>query len=423
MDLEFSADDKVLATASGDQACHVVDMSTQQPIYSLQKHTSSVKQVQFQPGSCNNVLATCSRDGSINIWDLRCKSYQRPSLQLYCSLSSDSDNSSRLSHTHLKYPQASNSILAAHSEPYNKGSDIKTPSLRDDISITSFSFLSAGRENLLVSGCAANASVRLWDMRTTYTLRRKASLSITRQPESHDRHRQFGLTSLSFNNDSSRLYTLCRDGTVYAYSTQHLVLGHSPELDIGHSPCRRFPAEEPAQGSGPLYGFRHPRLRVSTFFVKLSVRQPIDDRSELLAVGSSDNCAVVFPTDEKYMSRSANSAAMDKSEQHSSPSRRQSLRSSTVREHPTPSSPVKSRSRFEDHIPIYGHGAALIEGHANEVSSVSFTRGGGLATVSDDMHVRYWREGRAEKSVEADQRRCGWTDVGKWYSDDEVEDA
>lgn len=397
-------------------------MSTQQPIYSLQKHTSSVKQVQFQPGSSDNVLATCSRDGSINIWDLRCKSYQRPSLQLYCSLSADNDNSSRLSHSHLKYPQASNSISAAHSEPLSRVSDNKTTSLRDDISITSFSFLSAGRENLLVSGCAANACVRLWDMRTTYTLRRKASLSITRQPESHDRHRQFGLTSLSLNHDSSRLYTLCRDGTIYAYSTPHLVLGHSPELDNGYSPCRRFPAEEPAKGSGPLYGFRHPRLRVSTFFVKLSVRQPMDDRSELLAVGSSDNCAVVFPTDERYMSRSARTAALARSQQ-SSPNKRHALRSSTLRGHTASSSPIKSRSRFEDNIPIYEHGAALVEGHTSEVSSVSFARDGGLVSVSDDMHVRHWREGKLGKPLETEERPCGWTDVKKWYSDDEVEDT
>ncbi|KXJ93098.1 WD40-repeat-containing domain protein, partial [Microdochium bolleyi] len=73
IDLAFSDDDYLLATASGDQTGRVIDMMTQTPIANLQQHTASLKQVRFQPGKANSsVLATSSRDGSVQIWDLRC---------------------------------------------------------------------------------------------------------------------------------------------------------------------------------------------------------------------------------------------------------------------------------------------------------------------------------------------------------------
>ena len=74
IDLAFSSDDRLLATASGDQTGRVLDVMTQAPVAVLRNHTASLKQIRFQPGQSNNsVLATSSRDGSIQIWDLRCR--------------------------------------------------------------------------------------------------------------------------------------------------------------------------------------------------------------------------------------------------------------------------------------------------------------------------------------------------------------
>lgn len=70
LDLAFSPDDLLLATASGDQTSQVIDMPTQCTTHKMTGHSSSVKQVCFQPGS-SNVLASSSRDGSVQIWDLR----------------------------------------------------------------------------------------------------------------------------------------------------------------------------------------------------------------------------------------------------------------------------------------------------------------------------------------------------------------
>ncbi|QVM10515.1 hypothetical protein D8B26_005173 [Coccidioides posadasii str. Silveira] len=424
MDLEFSSDDKLLATASGDQSSHIIDMPTQTAVYCLSKHSSSVKRVQFQPGSNGNVVATCSRDGSINIWDLRYKAFDKPSLQLHCSLASDGDDTTRISTAKMKYPQVSNNIRGAHSErPRSKGQS-ESQSHREDISVTSISFLHPGREHLFVTSCESNACVRLWDMRTSYSLRRKMStpVAITRQPESHSRYRQFGLTSLVFNGDGNRLYTLCRDGTVYAYSTPHLILGNSNELSLSNPPLRRFPGEEPKAGLGPLYGFRHPRLLVATFFVKIALRQAQNDNTELLAVGSSDNCAIVFPTNERYFKKSLPTSEISLPT-NSMPGpkgfggRRIGLQRTK--------SGTSLSARLEHDIPIYQHGSPLVEGHQKEVSAVSWTNNGELVTVSDDLHARCWREGPDARDLrlggEAGGRRwnCGWAEVNDPEYDEE----
>jgi WD40 repeat protein len=71
MDLAFSSDDLLLATASGDQSAQIMDVRTQQCVHVLAKHTSSLKQVCFQPDD-DKIIATSSRDGTVQIWDLRC---------------------------------------------------------------------------------------------------------------------------------------------------------------------------------------------------------------------------------------------------------------------------------------------------------------------------------------------------------------
>lgn len=115
MDLEFSSDDMLLATASGDQTSLVIDMTTQKPIYCLSNHFPSVKRVQFQPASNNKVFATCSRDGNVNIWDLRCKGFERPALQARCSLESESEPPPAPSALQkLLYPHVLNTIGGAH---------------------------------------------------------------------------------------------------------------------------------------------------------------------------------------------------------------------------------------------------------------------------------------------------------------------
>ncbi|KAB8233826.1 WD40 repeat domain-containing protein [Aspergillus alliaceus] len=421
MDLEFSSDDMLLATASGDQTALVIDMTTQKPIYCLSNHVSSVKRVQFQPSANNKVLATCSRDGNVNIWDLRCKGFEKPSLQVRCSLESDSEHSATPVTSKMTYPQVLNTIHGAHAwMPQVPASEKLEPQVgRSDITVTSLAFLPPGRENLFVTASEANACVRLWDLRTAHNNRRGRPvlpLSTTREPDSHIKYRRFGLTSMTLGGDGSRLYTLCRDGTVYAYSTSHLILGHAPELSLNNDRPRRSGGSD-KEGLGPLYGFRHPRLQVASFYVRTAVRKAASDKPEMLAVGSSDHCAVLFPTDERFLHSAPKPTAEVDLPQNPMHLTRSGLRRTN--------SGTGLSGRLEDTIPIYQSGTPLVEGHKKEVSAVSWTVDGELITVSDDYSARCWREGPDARDLreggEAEGRRwrCGWADTKDFYDDED----
>lgn len=433
LDLAFSPDDLLLATASGDQTSQVIDMPTQRTTYTLAGHVSSVKQVRFQPGS-SNVLASSSRDGSVQIWDLRCKGFDAPVRDIKVSLDpSDSDTNRTPASNRVTWARSVNTILEAHASrqpvsttsatigkpapSFDAPSKTESPGRKGDVSITSLCFLQPGQEHLLLTASEANASVKLWDLRTTHNHRRSRAtpLSSTRQPESHNRHRHFGLTSLSLSGDGGRLYALCRDNTVYAYSTSHLILGHAPELSKPLSKPRRSGGPE-KEGLGPIYGFRHPKFHATTFYVKSAVRPAKDDKSEMLVVGSSDGCAVVFPTDERYMERSNHRRML------SSGSPFSRTRPSLTRA----DSSTGLSTRLEDTIPIYQHGSALIRGHSRELTGLTWTPRGELVTVGDDFAARCWREDAAEARElrlggEGEGRRwgCGWAEAERGWDDDE----
>ena len=429
MDLEFSSDDALLATASGDQTSLIIDMATQKPVYCLSNHVSSVKRVQFQPGGNNKVLATCGRDGVVNIWDLRCKGFEKPSLQVQCSLGSGSEAITTPIPSKVTYPQVLNTIHGAHTWAPPQGvpnAKKEPPAGRSDVTVTSLAFLPPGRENLFVTASEANACVRLWDLRTAHNNRYGrpvAPLSTTRQPDNHTNYRGFGLTSLALGGDGSMLYALCRDGTVYAYSTSHLILGHAPELSLNNTRPRRSVGSD-KEGLGPLYGFRHPRLKVSTFYVKLAARKAANDRAEMLAAGSSDSCGILFPTDERFFrSLDRRSAAMVEDPGERRPQTRllSNSRPSIFRTN----SGTSQSGRLEDAIPIYESGTALVGGHKREVSAVSWTADGELVTVSDDFTARCWREGPKARDLrtggETEGRRwqCGWAETSDSYDDAE----
>ena len=429
LDVAFSADDLLLATASGDQTTHVIDMPTQRTTSVLTGHSSSIKQVCFQPGS-SNVIATSSRDGSVQIWDLRCKGFDGPVGTIKIPLGPSATDMTGSHAKKVLWGRPVNAIFEAHQRhqisrvpaggvslapSIDTPSKTETPGRKGDVSITALQFLHPGREHLIVTASEADASVKLWDLRTTHNHRRKHAipLSTTRATGAHMKHRHFGLTSLSLSGDGARLYTVCRDNSTYAYLASHLILGHAPELSSDRPQSRRVGGQE-KEGLGPIYGFRHPNFHVSSFYVKSALRPAKDDRSELLAVGSTDGSAVLFPTNEKYMQHSA-----DKRMRPSD-----SLGSDRPLE-----KRAQNNSRFtirlEDSIPIYQHGSALVRGHSREVTGLNWTADGELVTVSDDYSVRCWREGAQARDLrmggEKEGRRwgCGWAEADSdWDEDD-----
>ncbi|KAI0122942.1 WD40-repeat-containing domain protein [Xylariales sp. AK1849] len=443
IDLAFSTDDHLLATASGDQTGRVIDMMTQSTVALLHHHTASLKQVRFQPGKANSsVLATSSRDGSVQIWDLRCKGpvSEIPPVP-------DRDTNLGFRRQQPKQGCVVNSIYDAHARtlrqvrqaapggPGDMPSRGELPGRIGDVSVTTLQFLPEGQEHLLLTACEADASIKLWDIRSTSRHKTSTPMSMTAPPTSHSRWRPFGISSLALSTDSSRLYALCKDNTVYAYSTPHLILGHAPELS-SREPARRRHGGITHNGLGPLYGFRHPMFHATSFYVKCAVRPARDGQSELLAVGSSDGCAVVFPTAERYF-RDDLSGAMASV----------SLENATIAATSAPTSQEPSKSlrrplfqrtnstsnlnvlREKDDIPIVRNGTPLVRGHEREVGALAWTERGKLVTVGDDYLVRCWSEGRDEArdlrtGGEGGGRRwgCGWADVGDGWDGDFEDD-
>ena len=153
---------------------------------------------------------------------------------------------------------------------------------------------------------------------------------------------------------------------MYAYSTSHLTLGSCPEWE----PTSRVRKSSTRSGVGPIYGFRHPELRTSSFYVKLAVRPATSAKSELLAVGSSSSCPVVFPAYERFLKQ------------------RRKIHDAV----PTPHPYDAGAPPDSDELPIHSNGAALVNGHEKEVTGVTWTREGELLSISDDSVCRIWRD-------------------------------
>lgn len=430
MDMELSPDDSLLATASGDQTCRIIDMKQHQSTHTLRGHIGSIKRVQFQPCSGNNVLATCSRDGSICLWDLRCatskgslvyKNLNREPESFLCQSADVSCvNQIRDAHTAFDLPGRM------------KGRRRQGPvSARSDFAVTTCAFIGSSRPHLLATASENDAIIKLWDMRTSYKSRsgRPTPVSATLEPKSHQDHRQFGVTSIAMSTDGARLYSLCRDHTVYAYSTSHLVLGGAPEMSPTSShPFRQ--SRSAGHGLGPLYGFRHPALRLASFYDKLAVRHRSQDNTEMIATGTREECAVLFPTDERYLNKSARRRPLQANEPRSANASSQPPSSSPLAR--TSSSISISRQQPLDDIeggcPIYYHGTALVNGHAKEVTAVAWTVNGNLITTADDYTSRCWREDaqparslRLNTDRDLARYQSGWAEVRKGYDDDEAE--
>ncbi|PIA99861.1 Cell division cycle protein cdt2 [Cercospora beticola] len=404
MDIAFSSDDYILATASGDQTARVVDMQSQRTICILTGHKSSVKQVRFQPND-DNMITTSSRDGTIQLWDLRCGS--KSAVQNFrTSLKTRSGGTS----PETRFGKSLDVGYGHMSDkrPYNIEN-------RDELSITSFHHLPNGREHLVVTSSEVDASVKLWDLRNAGMSCRKAPvpLSSTSVPAVHNSKRNFGINSMALSGDGSRLYTVCRDWTVYAYSMNQIVLGNAPEMSTG--PSRRRMLKQPMSGMGPLYGFKHPQLRLATFYIKAALRPAAGDKGEMLAIGSSNHCPVLFPTDERHVPRperpSQEQDDDDDDELFVAP--KSSQRSSA------------SATAASD-LPIHNRGTALIGGHHKEVTSVAWTTEGNLISVGDDYSARCWRENatmarqlRMKGDFGGERWRMGWADVDAVYDQEE----
>ncbi|EGX94830.1 WD domain protein [Cordyceps militaris CM01] len=413
MALDFSEDDLRLATACGDRTGKIMDVATQTVAVELNGgHCDSLRQISFQKGQANgSTLATSDRAGRIQVWDLRCSPMP---VNSFSTLGGPNRLVQRDTQLEPIAARTVNTIDNSHERKVN--------GYTNSASVTTIQWLPTGREHLLLSASEADATIKLWDTRYIKPRRQLAEtpLAMTQAPPSHA-WRSYGTTSMALSADTARLYAVCKDSTVYAYSTAHLILGHAPGLQ-DHA-AKRKPGG--AQGLGPLFGLKHDMFRIHSFYVKCAIR-PVRTAGgpEVLAVGSSDFCAVLFPTDERYLraSSAANSHVLS-GERPGSFSLSSSFSAS--------STPAAASTPFcgsgGGALPVYRTGTPLIRGHGREVTTMTWSCEGKLVTASDDCVVRQWQQDapaarhlRTVGEFGGERHMAGWADVAAdWDVDDE----
>lgn len=407
MDIAFCSDDYILATASGDQTARVVDMQSQRTMCILTGHKSSVKQVRFQPYD-DNIITTSARDGCVQVWDLRCGG--KSAVQNFrASRGSRMDGNGRVQPA-IRYGRSLEVGYGHRSAKRQYDTDN-----RDELSITSFQYLHQGGGHLIATSSEVDASVKLWDLRNAGR-RSPVPLASTPVPEAHNSRRQFGINTMAMSGDGSRLYTICRDATVYAYSTNSLAIGSAPEMSSG--PSRRRLLKEPMPGLGPLYSFTHPELWFNSFYIKASLRPAKDNKSEILAVGNTNSCPIIFPTDERHLPRRERLSAEEEEDDDMG-----------LPMAPPPRSSQTSRGAANAATPslrTFKHGTALVRAHHKEVTSLAWSTEGNLISVSDDCTVRCWREDadrarelRTGGEVNGGRWRSGWAAVDPSWDEEE----
>ncbi|KAK9472310.1 WD40-repeat-containing domain protein [Dipodascopsis tothii] len=248
-DLEFSHDDRFLATSSGDQTVRVFDVQAHKcKVIMCAGDGSSVKQVAYAPGSDDIVLAS-SRAGIISLFDLRCPT----------TLTGLGPSLSPVSR-----------VMRAHADG---GRGRGTKNRCSTPSVTALAWVS---ERTFVSGSESNGMLKLWDTRHM-TLANRTARAVAQTPDlaAETRTRDFGVTSIGVDHTGGRLWALARDSRLYSYA-----LG--------------------APGNQPLEILSHPQLAVDSFYVKLAVMPGGDSKHGLagnyVACGSSSNAVVVFPS-------------------------------------------------------------------------------------------------------------------------------
>ncbi|EPS42475.1 hypothetical protein H072_3581 [Dactylellina haptotyla CBS 200.50] len=338
-DLSLSADDRFIASASGDQTCRVNDIETQQPVAVLSGHRGSVKQINHSLDNYN-LLLTSSRDSDVHIWDLRTAGIS-------------------LGENQGRNQKPINSIFGGHT-------------VGDKVGSVTSAVWSTRNPYQIATASHNDAVIKIWDIRKSHYLKKSAnSRPIVEceapKPKFHDfkPHRDHGITSLTFSPDGSRLYALCKDGNVYAYSTSHMHLG-------------------------PIHFYSHAKLKTNSFYVKSSVSRD----GEIIATGSTDGTVVLFATDEKYLSPVEDDGL------------------------PVPHGAPASVTAAKDLMS--GKGTALIEGHGGkEVTNVAWDVNRNVVSISDDCVARIWRDddygARAEQLRQGDwlngeRHGCGWSE-------------
>lgn len=177
-ELQWRADDRVLALGSGDYGVSAWDVEHELCVARFDRHAGSPRTLAWAPGGSGRLLASAGRDGDIYLWDLRTE-----------------EPAAHIAHAHGR--------LAGG----RRGRALPA-------GVTSLAYVD---DHQLASAGCADATVKLWDMRML-TRRprprpRAASADLSRSGGNNTR--PHGISSLAVSHTQRRIYAACTDGGVY----------------------------------------------------------------------------------------------------------------------------------------------------------------------------------------------------------------
>ncbi|KZV69254.1 WD40 repeat-like protein [Peniophora sp. CONT] len=237
-DVQWSMDDKRLATASADHTSRVLDVRTGAILAALESgHVATVKTLTWDP-THDSLLATGGRDGVVCLWDIR--------------TSAEAGPAARIAHAHEEL------LAPGQRRGKKKGAPRAVTGL----------LFSTHAPHSLISAGTANGALRLWDLRSCSGTKkrsdREASTPARLSPEDPTARgsalgRGRGLTSLT-SGSGNLLYALGCDSRIHAYEPGTLAplraeLGHdklstnSFYSPLALSDCGRWAAAGGAGGS------------------------------------------------------------------------------------------------------------------------------------------------------------------------------
>lgn len=344
-DVEWSADDRLLATASGDQTVSVLDVPTQAVIGRLHGHTSSVKEIKFDPTN-PHLCVTGGRDGKIAVWDLR------------GSTAAGTKPVSQVVSAHGCVNGGTTAAAAAR-----RNAKTNTPA----ISITALLYKANGH---LVSACASNPVLMSWDLRylrsevhvgaplghfpfldSSWARPTQACastrLQVGRTCSVNKRERTHGVTSLAQSLDGQRIYSMNRNNKVYEYTSSH-------------------------EQAGPTKIIESSDLVVRSFYSKCSI-----SNDGLLACGNANGSPVIIDTNRApdKQHHHHKTASLEEDQENSSPGAEQAgLVKLSSDQRP-------SRTARQ-----------VTGGHQQECTGLSWSHDSSVfISIGDDASTRIWR--------------------------------